>query len=345
VRGTRVTGWRRVLLFGVVGCLGLGAVLVVAGGGVLWWAGSTAAELGDPTPAPTTMTVALEPVTLSKGAAEAGPESRLIIDLSDGEFDVIAGEPGSDVQIDGVLATNYYELVEERDGVGRDGPVTAIRLRPTAGTLVRMMAAWRRGGPSSEANRLTVSIPPDRPLSLVLHVSQGQSRIDLGGLTLTDLSAELSMGDHRLGFGTPVAAPLPRLEVTGNMGNIELNRLGNARAEVVRASTRMGNFEVDLSGAWPAARVSEVVIEHSMGDLRLRVPTSLRIAETSRVSARMAEPSQIARDGETTDPTAAVVRLDLTTTMGGTHVSRFSAPLTRELEAQAPARSIPSPVR
>jgi hypothetical protein len=187
-----------------------------------------------------------------------------------------------------------------------------------------MMAAWRRAGPSSEANRLSVSILPYRPLSLVLNVSQGQSRMDLGGLMLTDLSAELSMGDHRLGFGTPVAAPLPRPEVTGTMGNIELVRLGNARAEVVNASTRMGNFEVDL---------------------RLRMPTSLRIAENSRVSARMAEPIQIERVGETTDPTAAVVRLDLTTTMGWTRVRRFSAPLARELEAQTPSRSILSPAR
>jgi len=126
VNEIRLTGRRKVLLLGVVGCLGLGAMLVVAGGGVLWWAASTAAEFGDPTQAPTAMAVALEPVTLSEGAAEVGHESRLVIELSDGECDVIAGEPGSDVRIGGVMATNYYELLEERDGVGRDGRVTAI---------------------------------------------------------------------------------------------------------------------------------------------------------------------------------------------------------------------------
>lgn len=149
----------------------------------------------------------------------------------DGRFDVVAGEPDSEVLVTGAYASNYYELVEEHSAAdGADGPVTAIRLRPTSGSLVRMMAAFRSGRPPAEANRLTVSIPPDRPLALVLRVRQGESRIEPGGLTLTDLDAELSMGDHRLGFGTPLTQAVPQIRVDSRMGNVELAGLGNARA-------------------------------------------------------------------------------------------------------------------
>ena len=36
-------------------------------------------------------------------------------------------------------------------------------------------------------------------------------------------------GDHRLGFGEPLAEELQQLRVSGGMGNIELDQLGNAR--------------------------------------------------------------------------------------------------------------------
>ena len=208
MRRSKLGGWRKVLVLGLLGCLGFGVVLAMVGGAPLWWAASTASELGDPTPVPTTLSVALEPVArLATGTGGATPGARLEIEFTDGRFDIVAGPPGSDVRIDGVMASNYYELVEERDGAGREGPVTAIRLRPTSGALVRMIASLRGNRSSAEANRLTVSIPPDRPVALRLDVSQGQSRIDLGGLTLVDLDAELSMGDHWLGFSAHRSPP------------------------------------------------------------------------------------------------------------------------------------------
>lgn len=104
----------------------------------------------------------------------------------------------------------------------------------------------------------------------------------------------------------------------------------------------MGNFTVDLSGAWRTDQVSEVAMEHSMGDLRLAVPTSVRLADDSHASARFADPVQIDHDGETSDPAAPVVRLDLSTTMGGTRIRRI-AERGRALDSPTPSPGIQAP--
>ena len=48
-------------------------------------------------------------------------------------------------------------------------------------------------------------IPPGVPIDLTLNVTMGESRIDLGGLTLSELGLDLSMGNHEVDFSTPVA--------------------------------------------------------------------------------------------------------------------------------------------
>lgn len=149
-------------------------------------------------------------------------------------------------------------------------------------------------------------------------------------------------GDHRLGFGEPLAEELQQLRVSGGMGNIELAQLGNARARELRISSRMGNFTVDLGGEWPTDDVSDLEVTHSMGDLRLRIPNSVRVTPDSRSSAKMGESGRIERRDETADPAAPVLRLDLSTTMGALASSGMTPTCPRSSRrirrARAPSR-------
>ena len=105
------------------------------------------------------------------------------IELQDGRFEIRSGPAGTEIQVDGEYAENYYELIDEQTPADASGgPRTTIRLRPTSSGLVRMMAAFRGNGDRSrQPNRLTVLIPAGRPIALTLDVSRGESRIDLGG--------------------------------------------------------------------------------------------------------------------------------------------------------------------
>ncbi len=338
---SKMAGWKKVLLFGVAAAVSVGVLLTVVGVGALLWANSVAEELGEPAPVPTAVTIAVAREAAAPAAQGSASDAtpRVEIELQDGRFEIRSGPAGTEIQVDGEYAENYYELIEEQTPADASGgPTTTIRLRPTSSGLVRMMAAFRGNGDvSRQPNRLTVLIPAGRPIALTLDVSRGESRIDLGGLTLTDLDADLSMGDHRLGFGEPLAEELQRLRVSGGMGNIELAQLGNARARELRVSSRMGNFTVDLGGKWATDNVSDLEVSHSMGDLRLRIPNSVRVTPDSRSSATMGESGRIERGEETADPDAPALRLDLSTTMGGTRIIRYDTDVPEELATHAPS--------
>ena len=350
VTTSKMAGWKTVLLFGVVAAVSIGVLLIVVSVGTLLWANSVAEELGEPTPVPTAVTIAVAgeaAAPAARGSASSDAPPRVEIELLDGKFEIRAGPAGTEIQVDGEYAENYYELIEEHTPADASGgPTTTIRLRPTSNGLVRMMAAFRgNGDPSRQPNRLTVLIPAGRPLALTLDVSRGESRIDLGGLTLTDLNVDLSMGDHRLGFGEPLAETLQQLRISGDTGNIELDQLGNARARALRISSRMGNFTIDLGGEWPTDDVSDLEITHAMGDLRLRIPNSVRVTPDSRSSATMGESGRIDRREETVDPDAPVLRLDLSTTMGATRITRYVADRPEELATRVPSPRAPEPTR
>ena len=348
---SKMAGWKKFLIFGVAAAVSVGVLLTIAGVGTLLWANSVAEELGEATPVPTAVTIAVTgaaagPAAVGSAYVDAPP--RVEIELQDGRFEIRTGPAGTEIQVDGEYAENYYELIEEHTPADASGgPRTTIRLRSTSSGLVRMMARFRGSGDrSNQPNRLTVLIPAGRPIALTLDVSQGESRIDLGGLTLTDLDVDLSMGDHRLGFGEPLAEELQQLRVSGDMGNIELDQLGNARARALRVSSRMGNFTLDLGGAWPTDAVSDLEITHSMGDLRLRIPNSVRVTPDSRSSATMGgENSPIERRDETADPDAPELRLDLSTSMGGTRITRYDAEGPEEVATPVPSPRAPEPTR
>ena len=325
------TNWKTILLFGALGCVSLVVLAVIGVVATFAWANAAADELGEPTPVPVTRTV-----TIVDPLAPAPATTRLDIELHDGMFEIRTGPSGSDVQLDGTYADNYYELTDERGTADATGePTISIRLRATSSLVVRMMAGLSDFESSRPPNKLTVTIPTGLPIALTLQVGQGQSRIDLGGLTLTELTANLSMGQHRLGFSEPLTADLPLARFSGRMGEVEIDQLGNARAHEVRASSSMGAFIADLGGQWRSDDVAELSFDHRMGELRLRIPTDVRISADSDNAVRLGESRWVDGDPETSDPDAPTLRLNTSTTMGETRISRYEAERS-ELTTAAP---------
>lgn len=319
------SGWKKGLLIVAVVSVSAFVFLIVGVGMVLLWAVSAADSLGEPTAETVARTIGVTQAAAADASGEAAATEdplRLHIELQDGTFEIRPGPAGSGVTVEGEYAAPYYELVEER-GTDQDGRQTMrIALRPTRSILVRAAAILRSDG-DGVANDLSVTIPEGVPIELVLNLSAGETRTDLGGLTLTGLEADLSMGEHRLDFSRPLAQSLARVRVKGSMGDINLENLGNARALEFETSSRMGNFNVDLGGDWPTETVADLVFNHSMGDLRLNVPETVRIATDSESSVRLGESAELDAVQGLDDPAAPVVRLHLSTTMGETRFRRY----------------------
>lgn len=320
-----------------IGCSSLVLLTVVAVAGVFMWAAYQARQMGDPTPSRVERTIAVgerqarepagDPDTGStKANARTGSRNavRLDVDLTEGSFTIEAGPPGSEVTVDGEWPEGYYELIEQPiPETAPGGPGVRIRFASSASFFVRMVGRLVSGQGSGET-RLTLRIPEDLPVDLSLRIGLGEARVDLGGLTLTGLRTELTMGNHELDFSRPVARDVDEIDLEFNMGNVTVANLGNARAARIEADGRMGSLVADLGGEWRPGSVTELTFTQSMGEARFRVPKSVRLmaATTESGPGGPDEPSRVEED-EPARPDAPVVKLNMRTSMGDSRISRY----------------------
>ena len=308
VRSRNKIVWLVVAVF-----IAIPGALLTAAAVVLVWASSTVERLGEPTPEPIAQTVLL-PGRGQTGVAgdAAGPPARLDIDLEDGVFEVRPGPPDSEVRVDGTYARTYYNLIHDHTpSTGSGGDTVTVRLQRARSFLIQLMAYATDRAPSTP-NELTVTIPRGTLFSVDLTIRAGESRVDLGGLSLTDLAVDLAMGEHRLDFSEPLDVAPRQVRLDGGMGEIRFQRLGNARATVLEASGHMGSVTVDLGGSWPVDTVADLTVNNLMGELRLEAPAELRLVEDG-----------LAADPVEADGDAPALRLRISTTMGETRLTRY----------------------
>ena len=322
----KLSGWQKAGLFAGIGCLSIIMIVVIGAVIAVMYARSTMAQYGDPNPTRTERTIALPAprvATPAAGAAKgatptAGEPLRLNVNLQDGDFTVQPGPPGGQVQVEGTYAQGMYELTEE--GSDEAGGARTIRFRSKAPAWARLLSGF--GSNSESRPHLTVVIPAGVPLDLSLRVAQGESRIDLGGLTLKDLRLDIAMGNHQVDFKEPVVPGLRSLRLNASMGNISIDHLGNARAQTIDASGSMGNLTADLGGTWQRESEADVSFRQSMGELTVNVPTQVRL-EANVTSSQGKADDRSADSRETQDPAAPKLRLRVSTSMGDSHVVRY----------------------
>ena len=106
------------------------------------------------------------------------------------------------------------------------------------------------------------------------------------------------------------------------MGNLNLENLGNARANTITASGSMGNVTANLGGAWTPGAEANLNFEQSMGELTLRVPSSVRLEADVRESGKegSSRPPDVAPPD---DPKAPTLRLKVNSSMGETRIVRY----------------------
>jgi hypothetical protein len=159
---------------------------------------------------------------------------------------------------------------------------------------------------------------------LRLHIEEGLSDVDLGGLDLTSLWVEMAKGDHSMDFSRPLARELPRVDVSLRMGEGRVSNLGNTRSRDLHVDTRMGAFRVSLGGGWPAGVTSVVDIAHTMGDLTLLVPDEVRVDPGSSSKVIFGDSSSRGLRETDAKPTdAPILSISTTTSMGGIQIQRY----------------------
>jgi len=324
----KLNGWQKAGLVVGAGCLSIVVLLVIGGVAAVYWARSTMAEYGDTAPTQVDRTIPLAALTPEAPEADPGGQrargdvlSQVRLDLEEGDFTIEPGAAGEQLQVSGTFSPSLYELTEDHQ-TGTDGQRRAtIRFRSKAPAWARMLSGL--GGGSSQP-RLTIRIPEGMPMDLVLRVAMGQSRIDLGRLTVRDLDLELAMGEHRIDFGAPVVEGMRRLQLNASMGNVSVENLGNARPQTVDATGSMGNVTADLGGAWEPGSTAQLSFTHSMGELRLNVPSEIRLDADVRNSNDNTEAAPATGDPEAAATDAPVLKVRVSSSMGNTRIDRYT---------------------
>jgi len=324
----KLSGWQKVGLFAGVGCFSFVALLVVGFAIAVFYAKSRLADLGDTTPTQVERTIAIQtqpptaeaPLPGTKPAASTANEPmQLQVELREGSFEIKPGAPNGRVQVEGRFSEALYELTQRTET--QNGKLrTTIRFRSKAPMWARMLAGMAND--DNDRPRLTLLIPQAVPIELSLNVSMGDSRIDLGGLTLSDLGLDLSMGNHEVDFREPVVDGVTRLRLNTRMGNVRVQNLGNARAKSVDASGSMGNLTADLGGEWRPGSEAELSFTQSMGQVRVNVPTRVRLQADVRDSEGKKQSVPV-DDDETKDPKAPVIKVRVSSSMGEASVTRY----------------------
>jgi hypothetical protein len=122
-------------------------------------------------------------------------------------------------------------------------------------TTARIFSLNPRGlhvsGPEPKhASDLTLGLARGVPLDLSLEVGAADVGIDLSELAVSSLHLETVASDSRLTFGTPNPARLQELTIVTAATDLTVRQLGNAHADLVRVTTRVGDVDLDLSGDW-----------------------------------------------------------------------------------------------
>jgi hypothetical protein len=207
---------------------------------------------------------------------------RVVLDLDLGEFEIVAGEPGSAVEVEADFEEDAFRF-EEALVEGDDGAYTyTVRMRPKGGMIGLML----RGAGNNPRNRVTVRLPPDRPIDLVGTLGLGTSELNLGGLWLRRLDLDAGTGEHTIRFDRPLRSPMESFAVRKSVGELTIESLGNASPAQVDLEQGVGEIVVDLAGAW--VNDCELRVSNRIGEVSIRAPDRARL-EVDRASVGIGE--------------------------------------------------------
>jgi len=154
--------------------------------------------------------------------------------------------------------------------------IPTVDFEPGGSDAIGRLEVMLKGRPGvfigfgGEHNRLALDLSPAVPHILDLSLGEGESLVDLSDLMVEGLSIRGGAGDVRVVFGTPNETVADDFSVTGMLGDIFLDRLGNSNASRIEVRGGIGTLEIDLSGQW--RHDAKLDVDGAVGNILLAVP-------------------------------------------------------------------------
>ncbi|MFQ5719781.1 MAG: hypothetical protein ACE5IK_09545 [Acidobacteriota bacterium] len=321
---------------GCLGCLGLGAILV-GGVGLMFL---VAVFQGPPEPHAESANISRAVPATGTGGATApavpldaiapgtggGPETgagelpaprpgRIVLDLSMGDFRIEPGPAGTPIRVEADYDSGAYEMEEHLDPGGEEGWTYELTFGSRVSLFRQMLA-----GSEPDHNRVKLIIPKDVPVAISGRVGVGESRVELGGLWITDVALTFGVGEHRVSFMEPTREPVEEIFLRTSVGEFAVRRLGNASPRRAMLSQSIGESRCDLRGTW--LRDGQVSLDCGVGECSVRLPGDEVNVDVTRATLMIGESrTRSVQRRRPAPPGAPTLSLSMSQTLGEQRIS------------------------
>jgi len=203
---------------------------------------------------------------------------RVVLNIKACEFIVVPGRPGEPIRVEADYDTKRYKLEQKLDSDAETA--WTYHLRFSYRSFLGLF------GNERDHPEVRLYLPPGVPFSLEGKVGMGESDLELGGLWITATDLDVGMGSHTLSFDRPSPQPMESFKVDASMGELHVQRLGNASPGTVSVEHSMGEMRLDLRGSWTTD--STIRAACSMGECRVTVPRDV-VVDLERVHVSLGE--------------------------------------------------------
>ncbi len=149
-----------------------------------------------------------------------------------------------------------------------------LGVRSRQGDGVHVSLGDRHGDKTMPAFALSLS--PDVPLALDLHLGAVESDVELGGLPLTRLHYETGASDTHLHFSRPNPEPCDELWLQAGAAEFDAQEIANSNCSRVRFQGGVGEVTLDFGGTW--RRNMTATVEVGIGTLNLKLPRDVGVS-------------------------------------------------------------------
>lgn len=188
-----------------------------------------------------------------------------------------------------------YDANERRVHYSFDPAARLLTVGGDSG-FARAFAFDHDGGHEGPSPSLALKLAPGIPLDLALRFSAADAVLDLGGLDVSRLSVDAAASGGKLTFGAPNSSHIRDGELRATAAELEVNRLGNARMDTVRAKATLGHIDLNLDGEWTGNTALD--LDAVLGVITVRVPADVGVKiDASTTLGSIDSPGFTARDG------------------------------------------------
>jgi N-terminal domain of toast_rack, DUF2154 len=200
-------------------------------------------------------------------AGQAIPD--LTLEVTGGQLELA---PGSEAQLlEGTIIYNVEQLMPE---ITTQGSTIAIRPQGDIGL----------GGLTTSGleNSWDLKLGP-APMRLTIEAAGAEGNIELGNLSLRELTIDQGGANFELSYSQPNRIPMDTFNFTGGVSIATLTGLANSRARQMRFNGGAGDYTLNFEGELEADM--QVNIEGGVGSLTIIVPpdtgAELSLGDTS----------------------------------------------------------------